>query len=495
METAATRAHADMYHGRGSQYVHLAKEVSHMVMYPDVQARITQRLHDHYDVLFGNGTGAGESGTTGAFLVSGNVGFGRGQSSVAGSLMDLIFPHDAPSSKPDGTSLHEGDAYARRKGGVLSGELLTSGDGVGQPPDVLTYEQLVKDTITRRSDYQYLFGDEGEFVHFQHRLWRYGPNFNAKKGGLWHKDTCPFGVSGAVPHDAVMYTIVYILYIENLDFPTAGTRMKDSDGSWAQLPCVAGEANIIRSGETDMHVGQHSGPLQIKKVDDSKPAYRVMMQSKTLVRPKGGRRRVLPSKGNWRGLRLSPLETTDAATAEGKLAGLKSWLRNASLAITAGIGATNGIDFGPVFVQRATEVTRELGGFMGLGLEGILEPGEAAATPVVIFGFDLRYTEAIVNKLAERHFKYLVVADEKEFEPLREESQDHYSNMETAAVDNAKKVASLLSNSPFDQHFVVDIPPVGTRALPEAGSVLERYGELFKTLAARSKVRCPRLGW
>ena len=251
-----------------------------------------ERLTENYDTLFGTGEGGGESGTTGAFLISGNVGFGRGQSTVSGSLMDLIFPPaEGDASDAPEEPIHEGDNYARRKGGELVGDLMTSKGGKGQPPDVLAYEELVKETIRRRSDFQYLYGDEGEFVQFQHRLWRYGPNFNTKKGGLWHKDTCPFGVNGAVPPGAAMYTIVYILYIENLDPPSAGTRMKDSDGSWAQLPCVAGEANIIRSGETDMHVGQHSGPLNIKKVDPSKPAYRVMMQSKALVRAKGGRRR------------------------------------------------------------------------------------------------------------------------------------------------------------------------------------------------------------
>ena len=43
-----------------------------------------------------------------------------------------------------------------------------------------------------------------------------------------------------------------------------------------------------------MH-GQHRAQLNIKKVDPSKPAYRVMMQSKALVRTKLARRRVVPS--------------------------------------------------------------------------------------------------------------------------------------------------------------------------------------------------------
>ena len=171
MDSASTRAHAEIYHGRGSQYVHLAKEVSHMVMWPEVQQRITKRLIENYDTLFGTGEGGGESGTTGAFLISGNVGFGRGQSTVSGSLMDLIFP-PAEGGTPDAPEepLHEGDAYARRKGGELVGDLMTSEGGKGRPPDVLVYEELVKETIRRRSDFQYLYGDDGEFVQFQHRL-------------------------------------------------------------------------------------------------------------------------------------------------------------------------------------------------------------------------------------------------------------------------------------------------------------------------------------
>ena len=49
----------------------------------------------------------------------------------------------------------------------------------------------------------------------------------------------------------MMFTIVYILYTENLDGPTAGTRVKDEDGTIFSLPCIAGEGNIIRSGESD----------------------------------------------------------------------------------------------------------------------------------------------------------------------------------------------------------------------------------------------------
>ena len=42
-------------------------------------------------------------------------------------------------------------------------------------------------------------------------------------------------------------------------------------------------------------------------------------------------------------------------------------------------GSTNGIDFGPIFVRRATEVTRELGTFLGLQLNDVLQPEEPPA--------------------------------------------------------------------------------------------------------------------
>lgn len=89
---------------------------------------------------------------------------------------------------------------------------------------------------------------------------RYGPNFDPKaKGGIWHKDTCPFGINGDLPPGSLMFTIVYILYTENLNGPTAGTRVRDDDGTVFSLPCVAGEGNIIRSGESDANAFFHSG--------------------------------------------------------------------------------------------------------------------------------------------------------------------------------------------------------------------------------------------
>ena len=80
-----------------------------------------------------------------------------------------------------------------------------------------------------------------------------------------------------------MTTLVFILYTENLDWPTAGTRVLESDGSYASLPCIAGEGNLIRSGESDQDVFFHSGPLNIQKLDKTKPAFRLMMQTKAVI--------------------------------------------------------------------------------------------------------------------------------------------------------------------------------------------------------------------
>ena len=71
---------------------------------------------------------------------------------------------------------------------------------------------------------------------------------------------------GELPEGSLMFTIVYILFTENLDGPTAGTRVRDADGTIFSLPCIAGEGNIIRSGESDQNAFFHSGPLNIRKV-------------------------------------------------------------------------------------------------------------------------------------------------------------------------------------------------------------------------------------
>ena len=86
---------------------------------------------------------------------------------------------------------------------------------------MLAFEAEVSRLLLARSDVNYRYGQEVDF-QFQHRLWRYGPNFDPKaKGGIWHKDTCPFGINGVLPDGSTMFTIVYILFTENLDGPTS----------------------------------------------------------------------------------------------------------------------------------------------------------------------------------------------------------------------------------------------------------------------------------
>ena len=169
-----------------------------------------------------------------------------------------------------------------------------------------------------------------------------------------------------------MFTIVYILFTENLDGPTAGTRVRDSDGTIFSLPCIAGEGNIIRSGESDPNAFFHSGPLNIRKRDGSKPAYRVMLQSKAILRPLTGRPRAIPTKGNWRGLQLAPLVLPAEAAPYEKLGVLEGWLRAASKRLTDGVGESNAVGFEayPINVHRAWEVTRDLCTFLGFQVRG-----------------------------------------------------------------------------------------------------------------------------
>ena len=87
------------------------------------------------------------------------------------------------------------------------------------------YERHIAATLRNdRDDVFELFplGQEIE-LDFQHRLWRYGPELNNPMG-TWHRDTSPWGIGGAVPEGSIMFTLVYILDLENVDPETAGTR-------------------------------------------------------------------------------------------------------------------------------------------------------------------------------------------------------------------------------------------------------------------------------
>jgi len=511
MDAAETRESTVRFHARGSEPRHLSQEVTHLIMPVDVQKRIFKNLETHRKTIFG-GEGAGQGGTTGAHFLSGNVGFGnKGQ---GGSMMDLILTKpqltDPNSSCFQGRPAHENEAHAYDMGYVPLGGHNDDphddhdDDACDKSPDMQRYEDEVLRGIKRRSDVQYLLGDDVD-VQWQHRLWRFGPDFDPKtKGGIWHKDTCPFGINGALPEGSLMFTTVYILYTENLDGPTAGTRVRDDDGELcradgcvgrstiANLPCIAGEGNTIRSGESDQNIFFHSGPLNIRKMDPSKPAYRVMMQTKAVLRHKHWRHkfRSQPQIAKWRGLKVESFDEDGrrlTGDASKDVAALKHWLNEASGVITAGIAESNAVGFEayPVNVGRAWEVTRDLGQKLGFRTSGFLPEPDPIQTPVMLFGFDIRHTEELIDLLMANGFAVVTLASDVEFDPLRAARQDFYSNKGTGDVNNAKKVRKELLNSHFDMHMVVDVPPVGPRALDQ--TLLKKYRDVFAEAAAKSR--------
>merc|ERR550539_246385 len=213
--------------------------VTYFKMPGGLQAKVEDRLRQNWDDFYET-YGAGIAGTTGAHFVAGNRGYRFPD--FGGEKLQLLFP--------------------------ISSELRE-------------YEEALADTVRRRADVREKFGDRPD-VDFQHRLWRYGPNFSVK-GGLWHRDTCPFGIGGSVPRESWQLTSVYVLYADNMDLSSSGTRLKDRFGITHDMPCLPGTANIMRSGENDPLSPWHAGPV-LKKVNASLPAYRVMLQSKMVLR-------------------------------------------------------------------------------------------------------------------------------------------------------------------------------------------------------------------
>jgi hypothetical protein len=204
MDSPVTREMAVRYHARGSEARHLSQEVRHFVMPREVQKRITDNLATHREAIFGN-EGAGQGGTTGAHFLSGNVGFG--QSGEGANLMDLIFvPSPNAKNCTAKSPTHEDQSYPRSRGGVLFGDHNDdNNDDCDLAPDMQAYQTELLRTILARSDAQYFLGDDVD-VKWQHRLWRFGPDFDPKtKGGIWHKDTCPFGINGAIPEGFLMF--------------------------------------------------------------------------------------------------------------------------------------------------------------------------------------------------------------------------------------------------------------------------------------------------
>ena len=163
---------------------------------------------------------------------------------------------------------------------------------------------------------------------------------------------------------------------------------------------------------------------------------------------------------------------------------LSGWLRRASERLTSGVGESSAVGFERAG-QRGPRVGRDERhcAFLGMETAGLLPEPFNPATPVVVFGWDQRYTRTIVDTLAASSFRVLNVASDADFAALRRTNQEAYSNLETADIDDAKRVSALLSTYPYDMHLILDVPPLGERALSEP--LLARYGALFTSLAAK----------
>lgn len=483
-----TRKHSELFHVRGSQERHLAMEVSLFTPPEGVRDRLRQRILDNADSFFGD-AGAGKAGTTGASFIAGNVGLGNRNQGQ--NLMEVLFPLDGEYQVNASQNLVDGDytGMAKDDRRTSLGEATTnSNDGGASSADLRAFEQSMKETIEARSDVQYMFGgiDDMDF-QFQHRLWRFGPVFDSKsKGGIWHKDTCPFGINGALPEGSIMFTLVYILYTENLDFPTAGTRVKDEKGNIFQLPCEAGRGNMIRSGEDDANTFFHSGPLNIKSADPSKPAYRIMMQSKTVVTPKGGRKKTKPQRGHWRGLGIKRLSLDEGDEAKGVR--LAKWLTSASEEITYGIGESNALGSAayPLGVVRGWSVARDLCDYLGFQTQGFLPTPDKVRTPVVMFGWG-DHSFDMVKLMDSTDFRVSTIASSEMYETFFKKNQDAYSNMNTMSIDRKDFVRGLFENEPFDMHLIVDVAPAAVEGSIYTDFILANFGDLLKEIASRPR--------
>merc|ERR1719382_1491693 len=228
--------------------------------------------------------------------------------------------------------------------------------------DLKEYEDSLARVVRNRADVIQKLGENAE-IDFQHRLWRYGPDFSVR-GGIWHRDTCPFGIGGGVPDGAWQLTSVYVLYADNLDLSGSGTRLKDRFGKTHEMPCVVGTTNVMRSGENDPVSPWHAGPV-LKKVDSTKPAYRVMMQTKLIVSRPAVQKPAGAEKWGPLGIQELPIISPSSRWAEKAV--LKKWFYNVSQAIGWGASESNavGSEAYPINAQRAWSRTEELAHFFG----------------------------------------------------------------------------------------------------------------------------------
>jgi len=306
--------------------------VTYFKMPSGLQAKIDASLSENWDEFYET-HGAGIAGTTGAHFVAGNRGYRYPD--FGGEKLQLLFSSE----------------------------------------DLKEFEKELADVVRQRPDVREKFGDHPE-VDYQHRLWRYGPDFSVK-GGIWHRDTCPFGIGGGVPQGGWQLTSVYVLYADNMDLSQSGTRLKDRFGKTHEMPCLPGTANIMRSGENDPFSPWHAGPV-LKKVNESRPAYRVMLQSKMLFSP--SKKRYTAGAERWGALGISELPQVACVPCVQKEA-LAEWFANVSQALAWGASESNavGSEAYPINAQRAWARTEEMANF--LGFQGGFLP-HFAAPPV-----------------------------------------------------------------------------------------------------------------
>ena len=121
-------------------------------------------------------------------------------------------------------------------------------------------------------------------------------------------------------------------------------------------------------------------------------------------------------------------------------------LRAASKRLTDGVGESNAVGFEayPINVHRAWEVTRDLSTFLGFQTAGFLPESDTPATPVVIFGFDGRYSLRLVDALEGSGFRVVVVGSEADFDALRRSDSQDGERQEAASAAPASAGGLLL---------------------------------------------------
>ncbi len=469
------RAYWARFHERSAQDLRFAHEITFFKPPASLVERITERLWNHSNLFFFD-AGGDAVPSIGASQLGGKLSDGRVQQTGPGGkivpgttpaaqqdmagptdAMSALFPSDEEASDPTALGADrkniETDADARARATAL-GE---SYGALGDSGDMGIFEASLAEHIATRADVRSLYGKDTAAMdlQFQHRLWRFGPKMDSKKGGVWHTDTCPWGtgIDTQKPPGTIMFTHVFIVHLENVDFMTAGTRLRDPLGKITQLPCEAGHGTLLR---TD--VVTHAGPLTLRAIDESKPAYRIMMQTKILVSAKG--QRTAPTQGlHWPriGMRALPLPATAASDTDT----LKSWLEDASTILSQ---ASDGSELAwpagpyPLNVSRAWQCVRDLCEHMGFGT-GQLPSPERITTAIITFGLTYE-TSPVLQRLEASGFRTMTIASSAQLARLQADEPDRFANIAIKLASDestsAAKVAALLGGEPLDMHLLVD---------------------------------------